>query len=73
MTPAAPMARSPSAITSTSGDSVRAAPSSVTSVSPAVARRTVTKYRKILKIPSSRQRKDWTAPASQSGPSPGPD
>src|SRR5262249_7760631 len=26
-----------------------------------VARRTVTKYRKILKIPSSRQRKDWTA------------
>jgi RNA polymerase sigma-54 factor len=27
----------------------------------AVARRTVTKYRKILKIPSSRQRKDWSA------------
>lgn len=26
-----------------------------------VARRTVTKYRKMLKIPSSRQRKDWTA------------
>src|SRR5262249_20187578 len=26
-----------------------------------VARRTVTKYRKILKIQSSRQRKDWTA------------
>jgi RNA polymerase sigma-54 factor len=25
-----------------------------------VARRTVTKYRKMLKIPSSRQRKDWT-------------
>jgi RNA polymerase sigma-54 factor len=25
-----------------------------------VARRTVTKYRKLLKIPSSRQRKDWT-------------
>jgi RNA polymerase sigma-54 factor len=25
-----------------------------------VARRTVTKYRKVLKIPSSRQRKDWT-------------
>ena len=24
-----------------------------------VARRTVTKYRKMLKIPSSRQRKDW--------------
>ena len=29
-----------------------------------VARRTVTKYRKMLKIPSSRQRKDWTLPAS---------
>jgi RNA polymerase sigma-54 factor len=27
-----------------------------------VARRTVTKYRKMLSIPSSRQRKDWTAP-----------
>lgn len=26
-----------------------------------VARRTVTKYRKMLKIPSSRQRKEWTA------------
>jgi len=26
-----------------------------------VARRTVTKYRKMLKIPSSRQRKDWSA------------
>jgi RNA polymerase sigma-54 factor len=26
-----------------------------------VARRTVTKYRKMLHIPSSRQRKDWTA------------
>jgi RNA polymerase sigma-54 factor len=26
-----------------------------------VARRTVTKYRKMLKIPSSRQRKDWAA------------
>lgn len=26
-----------------------------------VARRTVTKYRKMLKIPSSRQRKDWTS------------
>jgi RNA polymerase sigma-54 factor len=25
-----------------------------------VARRTVTKYRKVLDIPSSRQRKDWT-------------
>ena len=25
-----------------------------------VARRTVTKYRKMLNIPSSRQRKDWT-------------
>jgi RNA polymerase sigma-54 factor len=31
-----------------------------------VARRTVTKYRKMLNIPSSRQRKDWTAaPAVQ--------
>ncbi len=27
-----------------------------------VARRTVTKYRKMLKIPSSRQRKDWSLP-----------
>ena len=26
-----------------------------------VARRTVTKYRKMANIPSSRQRKDWTA------------
>ena len=26
-----------------------------------VARRTVTKYRKLLKIPSSRQRKAWSA------------
>jgi RNA polymerase sigma-54 factor len=25
-----------------------------------VARRTVTKYRKMLNIPSSRQRKDWS-------------
>lgn len=31
-----------------------------------VARRTVTKYRKAMRIPSSRQRRDWTAaPASQ--------
>ena len=29
-----------------------------------VARRTVTKYRKMLKIPSSRQRKDWTLAAT---------
>ncbi len=29
-----------------------------------VARRTVTKYRKMLNIPSSRQRKDWTLAAS---------
>jgi RNA polymerase sigma-54 factor len=29
-----------------------------------VARRTVTKYRKMLKIPSSRQRKDWAAATS---------
>jgi RNA polymerase sigma-54 factor len=29
-----------------------------------VARRTVTKYRKMLNIPSSRQRKDWTAVAT---------
>jgi RNA polymerase sigma-54 factor len=31
-----------------------------------VARRTVTKYRKMLNIPSSRQRKDWTAAAAHS-------
>jgi RNA polymerase sigma-54 factor len=30
-----------------------------------VARRTVTKYRKMLGIPSSRQRKDWTAVSEQ--------
>ena len=30
-----------------------------------VARRTVTKYRKMLKIPSSRQRKDWTLAEAQ--------
>jgi RNA polymerase sigma-54 factor len=30
-----------------------------------VARRTVTKYRKLLKIPSSRQRKDWTVAAAE--------
>ncbi len=30
-----------------------------------VARRTVTKYRKMLNIPSSRQRKDWTMASSQ--------
>jgi RNA polymerase sigma-54 factor len=33
-----------------------------------VARRTVTKYRKMLKIPSSRQRKDWTAAAHNDKP-----
>jgi RNA polymerase sigma-54 factor len=35
-----------------------------------VARRTVTKYRKMLNIPSSRQRKDWTMPseAAHDGP-----
>jgi RNA polymerase sigma-54 factor len=32
-----------------------------------VARRTVTKYRKLLKIPSSRQRKDWTLSSSSQG------
>ena len=32
-----------------------------------VARRTVTKYRKILKIPSSRQRKDWMAVGEKNG------
>jgi RNA polymerase sigma-54 factor len=31
-----------------------------------VARRTVTKYRKMLDIPSSRQRKDWTLQQQQS-------
>src|SRR5205085_5578275 len=30
-----------------------------------VARRTVTKYRKMLNIPSSRQRKDWTLPETK--------
>lgn len=30
-----------------------------------VARRTVTKYRKAMNIPSSRQRRDWTAAASE--------
>src|SRR5262249_38235224 len=32
-----------------------------------VARRTVTKYRKMLRIPSSRQRKDWTLTESRAG------
>jgi RNA polymerase sigma-54 factor len=32
-----------------------------------VARRTVTKYRKMLNIPSSRQRKDWTAASPSDG------
>src|SRR5262249_22282765 len=32
-----------------------------------VARRTITKYRKMLKIPSSRQRKDWTLAETQAG------
>jgi RNA polymerase sigma-54 factor len=30
-----------------------------------VARRTVTKYRKLMNIPSSRQRRDWSLPASE--------
>ncbi len=34
----------------------------------AVARRTVTKYRKILNIPSSRQRKDWSAVPEKESP-----
>ena len=33
-----------------------------------VARRTVTKYRKAMSIPSSRQRRDWTAIARESTP-----
>lgn len=33
-----------------------------------VARRTVTKYRKMLDIPSSRQRKDWTAKSTKPEP-----
>jgi RNA polymerase sigma-54 factor len=33
-----------------------------------VARRTVTKYRKAMDIPSSRQRRDWSAPASGKSP-----
>lgn len=32
-----------------------------------VARRTVTKYRKAMNIPSSRQRRDWTLPSAGSG------
>jgi len=32
-----------------------------------VARRTVTKYRKAMNIPSSRQRRDWTAAAAKNG------
>jgi RNA polymerase sigma-54 factor len=35
-----------------------------------VARRTVTKYRKSLNIPSSRERRDWTLPAPESPPKP---
>jgi RNA polymerase sigma-54 factor len=41
-----------------------------------VARRTVTKYRKMLHIPPSRQRKDWTLeqpPASRPEPVPEPE
>jgi RNA polymerase sigma-54 factor len=37
-----------------------------------VARRTVTKYRKMLNIPSSRQRKDWTAVPAGRTDSPAP-
>jgi RNA polymerase sigma-54 factor len=33
-----------------------------------VARRTVTKYRKLMGIPSSRQRRDWSLPASEKKP-----
>jgi RNA polymerase sigma-54 factor len=33
-----------------------------------VARRTVTKYRKAMNIPSSRQRRDWAEQAGQGGP-----
>ena len=36
-----------------------------------VARRTVTKYRKAMNIPSSRQRRDWTAPPNRNN-RPGP-
>jgi len=32
-----------------------------------VARRTVTKYRKAMSIPSSRQRRDWTAAPKSNG------
>jgi RNA polymerase sigma-54 factor len=38
-----------------------------------VARRTVTKYRKMLKIPSSRQRKDWTLVTSRPATTPAPE
>src|SRR5262249_46833633 len=34
-----------------------------------VARRTVTKYRKAMSIPSSRQRRDWTVTAKENGTS----
>jgi RNA polymerase sigma-54 factor len=37
-----------------------------------LARRTVTKYRKMANIPSSRQRKDWTAVTSTPPPVPAP-
>jgi len=36
-----------------------------------VARRTVTKYRKAMKIPSSRQRRDWTIARRPGGPADG--
>src|SRR5204863_3976185 len=32
-----------------------------------VARRTVTKYRKAMNIPSSRQRRDWSLPSKENG------
>src|SRR5690606_27542433 len=37
-----------------------------------VARRTVTKYRKAMNIPSSRQRRDWTAVKKSTAPTKSP-
>jgi RNA polymerase sigma-54 factor len=38
-----------------------------------VARRTITKYRKAMDIPSSRQRRDWKLPSTAKPPRPEPD
>ena len=41
-------------------------------MSAEVARRTVTKYRKAMKIPSSRQRRDWKLTRAAQPAEPGP-